>query len=299
VADELEPTPVDPAGAGDPAPVVVADPAPVAPAFDGWGDLADDDIVKRHGGDPVKMAQSFKELQREFHARNQPAAVEPEPEAPWEPLQGVQPPANVDPVFYGKVEQSYLMDPVGTFRELVAGGEEYAVYAGYVYDALKNQVGEFRAQSILAQIQSEQQQAAIEEMLAERVDARVTPITNDALVSKVDAGIDLAKAQIGEEAWAKFLPYLQSVIPAEGFPDHIKNSPTIVRDTLIELQQWQVFREQQAINAAAADPNPKPTPTRRGAEATLSGNTTSRPEETDYATRVKQSLKDTKIRVSD
>lgn len=305
MADEIEDTTTVDEGAAE-APSVVQD-APAEPTgWDGWGDLAEDELVKRHSGDPIKMAQSYKALTQEFHQRGweerngvQQTAAPEVPEEPWQPLQDVQAPAGLDPVFYGKVAANYQVDPVGTFRELVQGGDEYAAYAEQVYEALEQSIGKFRTQQIYGQILREQAAAEMEDKLAERVSAEVTPLANAAALGKVDAGIELAKGVIGDEAWAKFVPYLSSLVGPEGLPEHIRQDPAKVRDTLVELQQWQIFREQQALNAAAASPTTTPIPARAGAQATLSGNTASRPEEQDYAERVKASLKTTKVRLTD
>lgn len=297
MADE-ETTPTVDEGAAE-APSVVQD----APGFD-WGEYADNDIVKRHGGDPTKILQSHESLQREFHARNQaPPDPAAEPEVPWEPLQGVSAPAGVDPVFYARVEQSYRMDPVGTFRELLAGGDEYTVYAEEVYAALEGSIGKLRTAQLFNQIQAEQQSAQYEQMLQEQVEERVTPLQNEATFSKVDSGIALAKGVMGDEAWAKFEPYLRDITdPAKGggpMPPHVVNDPALMRDTLLKLQQWQLFNEQAALDAAATAPPATAPPARRGAQSALSGNTASRPEDETEAQRIKRSVRETKIRVTD
>lgn len=294
MADEDDLTTTD-EGAAE-APSVVAD-APETPGFD-WGELAEHDLVKRHSGDPTKIVQSFEALQREFHARNQPQA-EPEAgseEQAWEPGQDWQAPANIDPAFYARVAANYQVDPVGTLRELVAGGDEYAVYAEKVYEALEEQVGKFRALNIYNGLLREQWQTDTEAQFSARFDEQVAPLQQEATYSRVDAGIALAKGVLGDEAWGKFEPYLRQVTdPARGgqpFPPHVIADPELTKATLLQLRDWQLFQEQKALDAASNTPAPTPTVSRRGAEATLSASSAGRPEDEDEIARIRRTTKE-------
>jgi hypothetical protein len=272
------------------------------PTYD-WGEHAEHDLVKRHGGDPAKILQSFESLQRELHnreyqARQQPAA-EPEPETQWQPGQDWQAPGNVDPVFYGRVASNYQIDPVGTFAELIAGGDEYAAYTEHVYNALKEQVGEWRALNIYQQILRDQDRAEYQQSLQEQVAEQVTPLQQEAQIAKIDAGLELVKATIPKENWPKFEAYLSSIIPPEGIPAEYRADPRVTQAYLQQVYDYWEYTEQKALNAAAEGTPPTPVPARRGAQSALNGNTASRPEDETEAQRIKRSVRETKIRVTD
>lgn len=292
MADEEPTTTVD-EGAAE-APSVVQD----APGFD-WGDLAEDDLVKRHGGDPIKMAQSYRALTQEFHARNQQPEPAAEPEPAWEPLQDTPLPANVDQVYLGKVGAAFQLDPVGTLAELVAGGDDYAQYAGLVYDALKESVGDFRAMAIYQQILLQQQDSQYEARLEEQLAERVTPLQNEATLAKIDAGLELVKAGIPDENWPKFTAYLGTVIPPEGIPAQYRADPQVLKAYLQQVYDFWEYQQQKALDATAAGTPTPAVPARRGAQSALSGNTASRPEDETEAQRIKRSVRETKIRVTD
>jgi hypothetical protein len=291
-------------GEDDPA-AAVADPAadpaaePEAPTYD-WGEHAEHDLVKRHGGDPAKILQSFESLQREFHARNAQPAPEPEPDPePYEPLQGYQVPAGVDQEFLGRVGSAFQLDPVGTLAELVAGGDGYVQYASMVYDALEESVGKFRAQTIYQQILRDQQNAEWQSQLEAQVAEQVTPLQQEATLAKIDAGLELVQAGVPKENWPKFEAYLASVIPPEGIPAKFRENPQVLKAYLQQVYDYWEYTEQKALNAAAEGTPPAPVPARRGAQSALNGNTASRPEDETEAQRIKRSVRETKIRVTD
>lgn len=263
-----------------------------APGYD-WGDLAEHDLVKRHAGDPAKIVQSFESLQKEFHARNQQPAEPEVEEEPWSPLQGAPAPANVDPEFYGRVEQNYRMDPVGTFRELVQGGPEYMAYTALVYEALEAQIGKFQTQqlyvSIQREIDSEAQQEAFDAKLQEAM-GQLQPVSQHVQMQIADVAIAAARQEAPD-----FDDFMQRIV------DAIAKNPAYVADvrgdsaatTERMLQMRDMFwaaDQRKALTESTAEPKPAAKPTAR--RGVLAGSNAERPsDQSDREEMLRASMK--------
>lgn len=271
------------------APVAVDD-APEAPSYD-WGDLAEHDLVKRHAGDPAKIVQSFEALNKEFHARNQ-APAEPEaPEEPWVPFGDTPAPANVDPVFYGKVEQNYRMDPVGTFRELIQGGSEYSAYTALVYEALEGQIGKFQTQQLYQQIERESYETTVEDRIQQALkefQGQVTPAMQHVQMQIADVAIAAAKQQAPD--FDEFMPRIVDAIAKNpAYIADVRGDADATTERMLQMRDMFWAADQRV---AANKPKPTEAPAKPTARRGVIGaNSADRPDTTDREQMLRDSMK--------
>lgn len=294
---------IDEAAVDDTPAVDTPDVEPEAPAYD-WGDYKDEPWAQRYA-DPKALYEGklegdqtvTRQAQELADYKAKLAEYEATPEEPWTPLQGTQAPANVDPVFYGKVEQNYRLDPVGTFRELVQGGAEYASYASLVYEALEGQLGKFQTQQLYLQIQQEQYEASTEERIAQAIaefQSTVQPVSQHVQMQIADVAIQAAK-----QAAPDFDDYIARISEA------IAKNPAYIADvrgdsaatTERMLQMRDMFWAADQRTALTAKPQTPAAPVKPTARRGVIGrNDASRPEDSDREQQLRDSMRNTKVR---